>query len=217
MLRQLSYATTRSALYDLFKEHIQEDGHPVVPFYDKAIIAGTAGAIAGFIGTPADTVNVRMQHDIKLPVEKRRNYKHALDGIYKIAKNEGFSKLFSGASMASSRAFLMSIGTFSVYDQTKEIVISHEIAHDDVFVHLYVSCFAAFCSTAMVHPVDVLKTRLMNGTYHNLYECFCGTAKMGMLEFYRGFLPAWLRAIPQTALTFIFAEELRMWFGRTEY
>ena len=31
-----------------------------------------SGACGGFVGTPCDMINVRMQNDIKLPVDKRR-------------------------------------------------------------------------------------------------------------------------------------------------
>ena len=43
-----------------------------VPFFKRVIIAGVAGATGGFIGTPGDMINVRMQNDIKLPPESRR-------------------------------------------------------------------------------------------------------------------------------------------------
>ena len=49
-----------------------------------------------FVGAPADLVNVRMQNDCKLPKEQRRNYKHAIDGIVRIIREEGGSKLFNG-------------------------------------------------------------------------------------------------------------------------
>ena len=38
------------------------------------------------------------------------SYKHAIDGLYRIVREEGALKLFSGATMASSRAILVTIG-----------------------------------------------------------------------------------------------------------
>ncbi len=38
------------------------------------------------------------------------SYKHAIDGLFRIYKEEGATKLFSGATMASSRAILVTIG-----------------------------------------------------------------------------------------------------------
>jgi len=43
-----------------------------IPFYQRVALASLAGAAGGFIGTPADMINVRMQNDIKLPAEQRR-------------------------------------------------------------------------------------------------------------------------------------------------
>lgn len=67
-LRQMTYSTTRFGIYEVAKQSIQGD----TSFLTKVGIAGVAGAAGGFVGTPADMVNVRMQNDIKLPLEKRR-------------------------------------------------------------------------------------------------------------------------------------------------
>ncbi len=48
------------------------------------------------IGAPADVVNVRMQNDCKLPMEQRRNYKHAFNGLIRIYHEEGPRTLFNG-------------------------------------------------------------------------------------------------------------------------
>jgi len=45
-----------------------------IPFYKTVLLASAAGAAGGFVGTPADMINVRMQNDVKLPLEKRRKY-----------------------------------------------------------------------------------------------------------------------------------------------
>ncbi|GCC20396.1 hypothetical protein chiPu_0018955, partial [Chiloscyllium punctatum] len=68
------------------------------------------GFTGGFVGTPADMVNVRMQNDMKLPAPVRRNYKHAVDGLYRVLQEEGIKKLFSGATMASTRGALVTVG-----------------------------------------------------------------------------------------------------------
>lgn len=47
-----------------------------IPFYKTILLASAAGAAGGFVGTPADMINVRMQNDIKLPLEKRRKYEN---------------------------------------------------------------------------------------------------------------------------------------------
>ena len=60
---------------------------------------------------------------MKVAHELRRNYKHAIDGVYRIATEEGVSALFNGMSMAVGRAILMTIGQLSFYDQIKQMLI----------------------------------------------------------------------------------------------
>jgi dicarboxylate transporter 10 len=45
-----------------------------LPFYQKALLAGFSGACGGYVGTPGDMINVRMQNDIKLAPEMRRKF-----------------------------------------------------------------------------------------------------------------------------------------------
>lgn len=48
------------------------DSSGAVPFYKRVALAGLAGACGGFVGTPGDMINVRMQNDIKLPADQKR-------------------------------------------------------------------------------------------------------------------------------------------------
>lgn len=68
LLRQLTYSTTRFGIYEVGKQALGKDAG----FWGTILLAGSAGAAGGFIGTPADMVNVRMQNDVKLPPESRR-------------------------------------------------------------------------------------------------------------------------------------------------
>ena len=42
-----------------------------------------------------------MQADGKLPVDQRRNYKHAFDGLYRITKEEGITTCWKVISLNS--------------------------------------------------------------------------------------------------------------------
>lgn len=68
LLRQLTYSTTRFGIYEMGKQSFGSD----LDFLGKILLAGGAGACGGVVGTPADLVNVRMQNDVKLPLEQRR-------------------------------------------------------------------------------------------------------------------------------------------------
>lgn len=52
-----------------------------IPFYQKVLLAGTSGALGGLVGTPGDMVNVRMQNDMKLPLDKRRKYVQYIESL----------------------------------------------------------------------------------------------------------------------------------------
>lgn len=215
LCRQMTYSLTRFAIYETVRDHIAGDTNCPLPFYQKVLLAAFGGFTGGFVGTPADMVNVRMQNDVKLPPELRRNYKHALDGIYRVFREEGVRRMFSGASMASSRGALVTIGQLSCYDQAKQLVLSTGFLNDNIITHFLSSFIAGGCATFLCQPLDVLKTRLMSskGEYRGVWHCLQETARLGPLGFYKGFVPAGIRLIPHTVLTFVFLEQLRTHFG----
>ena len=215
LLRQLTYSTMRFGAYEVGKQTFESSGHSLL-FSQKLLLAGVSGAAGGVLGTPGDVINVRMQNDIKLPPEQRRNYKHALDGIVRIVKQEGVRKLFSGCSTATLRASLMTIGQLSFYDQIKIMLLQSGRFEDNPVTHVVSSVCAGAIATTLTQPLDVLKTRAMNaspGEFKNLMDLFLYTAKLGPLAFFKGFVPAFIRLAPHTILTFVFLEQLRSNFG----
>ncbi|KAI4478727.1 hypothetical protein M0804_011755 [Polistes exclamans] len=215
LLRQLTYSMTRFGAYEVGKQKIESHGNPM-PFYQKLLLAGCTGAAGGVVGTPGDLINVRMQNDIKLPSHLRRNYKHALDGLVRVIKEEGVLRLFSGCSTATGRAMLMTIGQLSFYDQIKIILLSSDYFTDNPTTHVISSLCAGAVATTLTQPLDVLKTRAMNakvGQFKNFADLFLYTAKLGPLAFFKGYVPAFIRLAPQTVLTFLFLEQLRVYFG----
>ncbi|XP_048653224.1 mitochondrial dicarboxylate carrier isoform X1 [Marmota marmota marmota] len=188
LCRQMTYSLTRFAIYETARDHLARGSQGPLPFSTKVLLGGFSGLTGGFVGTPADLVNVRMQNDMKLPSNQRRNYAHALDGLYRVAREEGLRKLFSGATMASSRGALVTVGQLSCYDQAKQLVLSTGYLSDNTFTHFIASFIAGGCATFLCQPLDVLKTRLMNskGEYQGVFHCAVETAKLGPLAFYKG-------------------------------
>jgi dicarboxylate transporter 10 len=123
IMRQMTYTIARFGVYETAKMHMPPGSNN--SFAQKIGLAAFAGACGGLVGSPADMINVRMQNDVKLPFEQRRHYKNAIDGVYRVAKEEGVRKLFNGGytclthsllnciclgSMAIVRAMLMTVG-----------------------------------------------------------------------------------------------------------
>ncbi|XP_071385908.1 mitochondrial dicarboxylate carrier [Centroberyx affinis] len=215
LCRQMTYSLSRFAIYETVRDKMSSRNKGLMPFYQKVLLGAFGGFAGGFIGTPADLVNVRMQNDVKLPAELRRNYAHALDGLFRVWKEEGMKKLFSGATMASTRGALVTVGQLACYDQSKQLVLSTGYLTDNILTHFLASVFAGGCATILCQPLDVVKTRLMNskGEYGGVFHCLTETAKLGPKAFYKGLVPAAIRLIPHTVFTFIFLEQLRQHFG----
>lgn len=144
------------------------------------------------------------------------SYKHAIDGVYRIVKEEGPIKSFSGATMASSRAVLVTIGQLACYDQIKIGMLKTGFFQDNIVLHLTCSTLAGTIATFLTMPLDVMKTRMMNappGTYSSIMACAVDIAKNGPMGFFKGFVPAFVRLGPHTVFTFIFFEQIRQNFG----
>ncbi|ALC46228.1 Dic1 [Drosophila busckii] len=211
ILRQMTYSTTRFGAYEVGKDYVNTN-----TFAGKVALAGMSGLAGGIVGTPADMVNVRMQNDVKLPYRQRRNYKNAVDGLIKVYRSEGFTRLFSGATTATARGVLMTIGQIAFYDQIKLYLLKTDYFKDDLVTHFTASLAAGAIATTLTQPLDVLKTRSMNaapGEYNGLWDIVKHTAKLGPLGFFKGYVPAFVRLGPQTILTFVLLEQLRLNFG----
>ncbi|NXT67355.1 DIC protein, partial [Chaetops frenatus] len=215
LCRQMTYSLTRFGIYETAKNRLGQSNQGPPPFYQKVLLGAAGGFTGGFVGTPADMVNVRSLRALTSSPLAPSSYSHALDGMYRVLREEGLKKLFSGASVASFRGALVTVGQLSCYDQAKQLVLTTGLLSDNVFTHFLSSFIAGGCATFLCQPLDVLKTRLMNshGEYRGVTHCAMETAKLGPLAFYKGFVPAAVRLVPQTVLTFLFLEQLRKYFG----
>lgn len=55
---QLTYSLTRFGIYETVKKQVEVPGRSMA-FYEKVLLGGIAGLAGGFVGTPADLINVR--------------------------------------------------------------------------------------------------------------------------------------------------------------
>lgn len=70
------------------------------------------------------------------------SYKNAVDGLYQVWRKEGIPNLFNGASTATMRASVVSVGQISFYEQVKEMLLATPYFDDDMFTH-FTASFAA--------------------------------------------------------------------------
>lgn len=101
----------RFGVYDILKTSFRSQSEisqdKPLPAWKMAAAASIAGAIGGLAGNPADIILVRMTSDLNRPPGERFGYRHALDGVLRMGKEEGFTSFFRGVVPNVTRAILM--------------------------------------------------------------------------------------------------------------
>lgn len=215
LLRQLTYSTTRFGIYSELKEHFTTAlAQPSLP--SLIAMASTSGFIGGVAGNPADVLNVRMQHDAALPPAQRRNYRNAVDGLYRMWKEEGWRAGFRGVGANSLRAVLMTASQLASYDSLKKLLLENTSMEDGLTTHFSASFLAGFVATTVCSPVDVIKTRVMSAKGgEGLLPLLARIMREeGVTWMFRGWVPAFVRLGPHTIATFLFLEQHKTWYRR---
>lgn len=208
LLRQLTYSTTRFGIYSELKDAFTTArSSPSLP--SLIAMASTSGFLGGIAGNPADVLNVRMQHDAALPMDKRRNYKNAIDGLVRMTREEGWRALFRGVGANSMRALLMTASQLASYDSFKRVLLEKTSLQDNLTTHFSASFLAGFVATTVCSPVDVIKTRVMSAhTKEGLLVLLREwVANEGIWWIFKGWVPSFVRLGPHTIATFLFLEQ----------
>ncbi|ODV95219.1 hypothetical protein PACTADRAFT_49968 [Pachysolen tannophilus NRRL Y-2460] len=233
LLRQATYSTTRFGTYEYLKDLFTKNDGKQPSNVILLPASMVSGAIGGLVGNPADVVNIRMQNDLSMPLDKRRNYSNAFDGLYRIAKEEGFTAFFKGLGPNLTRGILMTTSQVVTYDVVKKISVEEfQMDEKSKVTHFTSSLTAGFVATTVCSPADVVKTRIMSnhptsaagsgvsgvsgvsgaGSSGNVrpLEIILNAVKVEGVGFmFRGWVPAFVRLGPQTILTFLVLEQLR--------
>ncbi|KAI0181489.1 mitochondrial dicarboxylate carrier [Hypoxylon sp. FL1284] len=216
LLRQMTYSTVRFGVYEELKNRLTPEGSakPSLPLLIG--LSTFSGFLGGISGNAADVTNVRMQQDAALPPAQRRGYKHGLDGMFRMLREEGVRSWFRGVWPNSTRAALMNASQLATYDTFKAVLMMYTPLGDTITTHFASSLLAGFMATTICSPVDVIKSRVMStshkqGIAHLLREIY---AKEGVSWMFKGWVPAFLRLGPQTICTFLFLEAHRKAYRR---
>jgi solute carrier family 25 (mitochondrial dicarboxylate transporter), member 10 len=224
LLRQLTYSTVRFGVYEELKVRFAPPPDPLnpkkktqAPLSQLILMSSASGFLGGIAGNPGDVLNVRMQSDRSLAPEKRRNYKHAVDGIIRMTREEGFTSLFRGVEANSMRALLMTASQLASYDAFKNLLLSGSFGFkDNTTTHFLSSFLAGFVATTVCSPVDVIKTRIMSGgSKISIMEIFLKAQREeGFLWAFKGWVPSFIRLGPQTICTMLFLEQHKKYYRK---
>ncbi|XP_017041475.2 mitochondrial dicarboxylate carrier [Drosophila ficusphila] len=212
LLRQLTYTTLRFHLYEVGKDQMEDP----VDWLDKIFVAGLAGCTSGMVGIPTELINTRMQVNRVLPKRLQWNYRHVFHGLYRVTKDEGWRALFRGCLFAFVRSGFVTIGQNGAYDQAKETYMElFKMKHDDTFLHLISSVTAACICVPIVQPIENLRTLAMVDS-SGLTKAMGFMMRFGLRGLFRGMVPCLLRMVPNTIITFLTFEQIRVRFGYYE-
>lgn len=213
LLRQATYSTARFGIYEFLKESYTEQYKHTPATHILLPMSMLAGALGGLVGNPSDVVNIRMQNDSSLPIDQRRNYRNAFDGIYRIVKEESVGTLFRGLTPNLVRGVLMTASQVVTYDIAKSLLVDNlHLDPAKKLTHFSASLLAGLVATTVCSPADVVKTRIMNakGSSDNAVSILTKAVKNEGVGFmFRGWLPSFIRLGPHTIVTFLALEQLR--------
>lgn len=213
LLRQATYSTVRFGVYEYMKEQYTESYKTMPTTAVLLPMSMLSGALGGLVGNPSDVVNIRMQNDSTLPVEQRRNYRNAFEGIIRITREEGPGSLFRGLMPNLVRGVLMTASQVVTYDIAKNILVGNlNMDPSKKSTHFSASLLAGLVATTVCSPADVVKTRIMNakGTSGGAVSILKTAVKNEGVGFmFRGWLPSFIRLGPHTIVTFLVLEQLR--------
>ncbi|KAK0438781.1 mitochondrial carrier [Armillaria solidipes] len=210
-LRQMSYSMCRFWAYDESKKIVGAGKD--APAYKLALAGSMAGGVAGLVGNPGEIVMVRLQGDFAKPPEKRFNYKHCIDALFRMVREEGVSSLARGVGPNVFRSVLMNASQLASYDFFKAELLKTPYFHDNIACHFTASFAAGTVATTVCSPADVLKSRIMNasgpGSNSTIAVIKTSLKNEGAMFMFKGWLPAWTRLQPTTILIFLTLEQLR--------
>ena len=210
LLRQAIYGTARIGLHRTFSNHLLErSSTKQLSFAGKAASGMGSGSLAVCVGTPMDVALVRMQADSMKALQDRRGYTNVFNALWRIAKEEGFFKLYSGLAPNVLRGMSMNVGQLACFDQAKEVV-AHHMTHDvdphnqpSLQTQLIASCIAGFTASAFSLPFDLLKSRMQDASkaYTGVVDCLMQVLRNeGVLALWTGFMPYYMRTAPHAMI-----------------
>lgn len=208
------YEPMRNTFYDLI-----EGGHD----YDNSgitvkVLAGLAsGAAAMSIAQPTDVIKIKLQAQGKLPAGVQPRYHGFFHAFGTIFKEEGIRGLWRGLSANILRNATYNCVELAVYDQIKQVLLGIGMS-DTPKTHCVGAFAAGFAAVLVGSPIDVVKTRLMQGgldkagnrIYNGPFDCIIKILKTEHpLAFYQGFWPNFYRVGAWNVVMFLVYEQVK--------
>ncbi|KAI8439823.1 hypothetical protein MSG28_013490 [Choristoneura fumiferana] len=170
LLRQLTYTSTRLAVYLTLLEGYQKSHGGKMPPLSKrleiAILAGLAGA---FAGTPSEVALIHMtvegrqrrsacSPNCSLACKKVRKTGTAITMLYRLGRREGIRVLWRGATPTLLRSWFVSTAVVGSYGEIRRFLRRFNIK-EGFQLHAYTAIFSCYITAVVSSPIDVVKTK----------------------------------------------------------
>ena len=199
VMRQIVFNTPTFGLYQVAKRRLAPPAGTGIPYYQRTVLAAMSGCLGGVLGTPLETLTVRTQMEASLNRSARTSYRGMWDSLALVVKTVGVRGLFKDCGWTAVRKSLVAVGGMGGYDQIK-ISAMDMGAQEGVATHalcgLGAGVGASLCEVLAI--AIKLQIRGRSGV---------------VFGFLRRFGHSFVRLGPQTAITFVFLEQLRLNFG----
>jgi len=175
-----------------------------------------AGAMAGIVAQT--TIYPLEVTKTRLAIAPVGVYRGIYDCLYKVYKNEGPKALFRGLGASLSGIIPYAGVDLSVFFTLKEAwVVRNPDQSPGVAILLLMGATSSFCGQITAYPLQLVRTRLqaqgMPGTkaeYTGIANCFVKVYRQGgVLGFYRGITPNFMKAIPAISISYVVYEKMR--------
>ncbi|KAL6757840.1 mitochondrial carrier domain-containing protein [Haematococcus lacustris] len=176
----------------------------------RSVMAGMlSGGLAAALTSPTELVKTRLQ-------SRTNTLCSPWQVVRQVLAEQGVHGLWKGALPGMVRASLLTASQCATYDEVKRRVMHNTGWADGTATQLACSLVTGLVTTTITNPVDVVKTTLyVSGDRYS--GALRAAADILRREGPRGLLSGWVanytRLGPQTMVTFLVAERLRVLAG----
>lgn len=189
---------------------------------NSLLFGSISGMCGAFFGSPLQLIKTQLMSysSEKIAVGTQHAHPGTLYAIQKIYGKNGLTGLWRGAHGMMLRNSIGSASQIASFAMCKEWMDNNNILQQSKYLSAFVaSNVGAVVKTVWLTPMDVIMTRLYNQAvdsngrgllYNGIIDCAKKITKTeGLLAFYKGMGPSYLRQAPHTVLLLVFWDMLK--------
>ena len=210
----------RLTFYQLIKLQLQRQGvlsqeNTPANITLRGVAATSAAAFAAYLSSPVDLIRTR-QAAFKGATTETPSI---ISISSKMIKDGGVKSLFNGANALMLRAITFNLGQLLSYDiSRKKASEMLNLSPDTFLTHLCASLVAGVAATTLSCPAENIKSIQQVAKAGMDTASFRGSVvhllkEQGVIGFWNGWLPLYLKIAPHTCIVFVVLEQMRYSFG----